>query len=333
MGNAREIKTVLATVPYTGWHLEKLKSAFGPVNFIQLHKNDKEGIAEALKEADVAILGGDLNDQILQQGQKLRWIHCDHSGINHSARPEVFERGIILTGSAGRSGPVLAEHIFFLTLSLIYKSHALHDAQMEHRWRGIPGYEDRRGLYSKTMGIIGMGYTGKELALRAKAFGMRVFGYARSVTDVPEGVDKLFCADRGETIDELLKESDVVALSVRLSDETYHMIGERELEIMKSTAFLINMSRGPVIDEKALVSALREGIIGGAGSDTFDQEPLPADSPLWDAPNFVITPHCTPEMPDLVARSLEIICENVNLYREGQPLRNALVAKDVYTKG
>lgn len=262
MENTRKIETVLATVPYTGWHLEKLRDAFGPdTKFIQLDRKDKEGIAEVLKEADVAILQSDLDDQILQ-GPRLRWVHCDHSGLNHSARPEVFERGLFVTGSAGRSGPVLAEHIFFLTLSLIYNSHGLHDAQKEHRWRGIPGYEDRRGLYGKTMGIIGMGYTGTELALRAKAFGMRVLGYRRSVTDAPPGVDQLYCADRGETIDELLRESDVIALSVRLSDETYHMIAERELQMMKSTAYLINMARGPVVDEQALVAALKAGTIG-----------------------------------------------------------------------
>jgi len=330
--NERNIETVLVTVPYTGWHLEKLRNAFAPAKFIQLNKDDTVGIAKALKEADVAILQGDVSEQIME-GSKLRWIHCDHAGINLSARPEVFERGLLLTGSAGRSGPVLAEHIFFLTLSLIYNSHGLHDAQKSHIWGGIPGYEDRRGLYSKTMGIIGMGYTGKELAMRAKAFGMRVLGYRRSVTEVPAGVDKLFCSDRGENIYELLKESDVVVLSIRLSDETYHLIGERELKLMKSTAFLINMARGHVVDENALVTALRDGIIGGAGFDTFEQEPLPADSPIWDAPNMVITPHCTPEMPDLVARSLDIICENVKRYRQGKPLLNALVPRDVYTKG
>ncbi|MFH5183901.1 D-2-hydroxyacid dehydrogenase [Paenibacillus sp. TAB 01] len=332
MSKGNTIHHVLATVPYTGWHLEKLKNAFGPeVNFIHLNKDDSAGIAEALKVADVAILQSDLDDRYIA-APKLRWIHCDHSGLNKSARPGVFEKGLHVTGSAGRSGPVLAEHILFLTLSLVYDAHGLHDAQKAHRWRGIPGYEDRRGLYGKTMGIIGMGFTGTELAIRAKALGMRVLGYRRSITGLPEGVDQLYCADRGETIDELLRESDVVVLSVRLSDETYHMIGERQLQLMKNTAYLINMARGPVVDEKALVHALHNGLIAGAGSDTFEQEPLPADSPLWDAPNMVITPHCTPEMPDLVARSLDIICENINRYRAGLPLVNELKANDVYTK-
>ena len=271
--------------------------------------------------------------RILDEGRKLRWVHCDHAGLNNSARPEIFERGLIVTGSAGRSGPVSAEHTFFLALSLIYDSHGLHEAQKAHRWRGIPGYDDRRGLYGKTIGIIGMGFTGPEVAARAKAFGMRVLGYDRRQMLLPTGVDRFYCAERGDTIDELLRESDVVVLSVRLTDETFHLIGEKQLRIMKPTAYLINMARGSVVDEAALAQALHERRIGGAGLDTFEEEPLPASSPLWDAPNTVITPHCTPEMPDLVARSLEIICENVRRYRAGEPMLNALIPRDVYTRG
>jgi phosphoglycerate dehydrogenase-like enzyme len=333
MAKKNTITTVLATVPYTGWHIEKLRSAFAPAKVIQVNRDDVAGISQVLKEAEVAVLQGDLNDQIINEGKKLRWIHCDHAGVNNSARPEIFERGIILTSSAGRSGPVLAEHTFFLTLSLIYASHALHDAQKEHRWRGIPNYDDRRGLYSKTMGVIGLGYTGKEIAARAHVFGMHVLGYDRLTMENPPGVDKMYCAQRGETIDELLKESDVVALSVRLSDETYHMINERTLRLMKPTAYLINMARGSVVDEPALAAALREGRIGGAGLDVFEQEPLPASSPLWDMPNVVMTPHMTPEMPDIKANALVVIAENVKRFLEGKPLINALAANDVYTKG
>jgi phosphoglycerate dehydrogenase-like enzyme len=321
----------LATVPYQGWHREKLQAAFAPAEFHQVDKADRPAIGRILEEADVAVLGSDLDEQILG-GRKLRWVHCDHSGLNHSARPEVFERGLIVTGSAGRSAPVLVEHVFFLTLSLIYDAHGLHEAQKAHRWRGIPGYDNRRGLYGKTMGIIGMGYTGHELALRAKAFGMTVFAYRRSVTDTPPGVDRLYCADRGETIEELLKTSDVVVLCVRLSDETWHLISDRAFGLMKHSAFFINMARGPIVDEPALVRALRAGTIAGAGLDTFEQEPLPVDSPIWDAPNLVMTPHCTPEMPDLVARSLDIICENIRRYRAAEPMLNRLVPRDVYTR-
>lgn len=327
----RQIKTVLTTVNYEGWHWDKLAAALAPANIIRADKNDTKAISEALKEADAAILGGDISDQILNEGKNLKWIHCDHAGLNFSARPEIFQRGIMLTGSAGRSGPVLAEHTFFLVLSLIYKIHELSAQQKAHIWGGRM-YVESRGLYSKTMGIIGMGFTGREVAKRAKVFGMNVLGYDRNCGEIPEGVDEMFCADKGERVDELLRRSDILVLSVRLSDETYHMIDGRAFEMMKPTSLLINMARGSVVDEAALAAALQTGQIGGAGCDTFEYEPLDSDSPLWDLPNMVITPHCTPEMPDLVAQSLEIICDNINRYREGRPMRNQLAKRDVYTK-
>lgn len=333
MGEKRVIKTALVTVPYKEWHWEKLAEALAPAKIIHVDKNDTAAISEALKEADVAILEGDITEQIINEGQNLKWIHCDHSGLNFSARPEIFERNIMLTGSAGRSAPVLAEHVFFLILSLIYDSHGLFEMQRKHVWRGIPGYENRRGLYSKTIGIIGLGFTGKEVAKRAKSFYMNVLGYARSCKEeIPEGVDEIFYADRGDSVDELLRRSDIVVLSVRLTNETYHLINRDKFKIMKNTAYLINISRGSVVDEDALAWALKENIIAGAGCDTFEYEPLPKESPLWDLPNMIITPHCTPEMPDLVARSLEIICDNINRYRSGEPLRNQLTSRDIYTK-
>lgn len=157
-------------------------------------------------------------------------------------------------------------------------------------------------------------------------------GYRHSVTELPPGVDTLYCAERGDTIDDLLRESDVVVLSVRLTDDTHHLIGEREFRLMKPTAFLINLARGPIVDENALISALYEKRIGGAELDTFDQEPLSSDSRLWDAPNLLITPHSTPKMSDVVARSLDIICENIRRYQAGKPLLHMLTPKDVYTR-
>lgn len=339
----REIYKVLATVPYPEEKRKILENAFAPAEVCWVNKSDEEKISEVLKEADAAVLGSDITPQILEEGVHLKWIHCDHAGLNASAKPEVFARNIVLSGSAGRSGPVLAEHIFFLTLSLIYDSHGLLKQQEQKTWGGIPDYQDRRGLYGKTMGIIGMGYTGQETAKRAKAFGMTVLGYGRSKSISADGsvcgkeaadhfVDKMYYQSEGDGIKALLEESDVVVLSIRLSDETHHMIDADALKTMKCTAYLINMARGAVVDEAALAEALISGEIAGAGCDTFECEPLPEESPLWGLPNMVITPHCTPEMPDLAARSLEIICENVKRFREGTTLKNQLTIRDVYTK-
>ena len=304
------------------------------VEIIRADHNDTANVKNGIKDADTAVLAGDISKEVLDSALNLKWAHCDHSGVNNSAHPEIFERGIFLTSSAGRSASVLAEHIFFLMLSLIYNSRELDKQQRDHNWNNL--YKDRRGLFSKPLGIIGMGHTGLALASRAKAFGMTVLGYARSDRCPPElarsHADRMWFQDNGDTIDGLLKESDIVALTVRLSDETFHMIDKKALSIMKPSSYLINMARGAVVDEDALYDALVNKTIAMAASDVFTLEPLPADSPLWDLPNFIITPHCTPEVPDLALSGLNIICENIKRYREGEALLNCLTARDVYTK-
>jgi len=328
----QEINAVLATVRYDGWHLERLREVFAPAELIHTTPEDADGIAAALGRVDVAVLAADLDERFLS-APKLNWVHCDHSGLNNSAKPEVLDSGLIVTGSAGRAAPALAQHAFFFALALTYDAPGLVEAKSRHGWRVIPGYEDRRGLWGKTIGIVGLGETGRATAELAKAFGMRVLAYRKHLGDPPATVDRLYCADRGDGLDELLAESDVVVLSIRLTDATRHLIGEAQLKRMKRTAHLINLARGPVVDEAALVTALHEGTIAGAGLDVFEQEPLPADAPIWDAPNVVITPHVTAEMPDLRARSLDIISENVRRYRAGEPMLNRLVAEDVYRGG
>ncbi|MDR3121931.1 MAG: D-2-hydroxyacid dehydrogenase [Clostridiales bacterium] len=331
-GEGRTIGTALVTVEYTGRHWERIAEALRPARVIRAAPKDGAAIAAALEGgADVAILAGDADSLILEKGRQLRWIHCNHAGINNSARPEVFERGITLTSSAGRSGPVLAEHTFYLLLSLVYRSRLAERQQREHVWNNL--YRDSRGLYEKTIGIVGLGNTGREIAARAKAFGMTVLGYGRSAAAVPANVDRYWAAERGDGVETLLRESDVVVLAARLTDRTWHLIDAAALSMMKKTALLVNISRGAVVDEAALALALRDGTIAGAASDVFETEPLPEGSPLWDLPNMVITPHCTPEMPDMPGNCVEIICENIKAYREGaERLRNQVDIRDVYTK-
>lgn len=327
-----EIKKVLSTVLYDEAQVSELRKIFEPAEFIHLKENDMEGIGEALKTVDVAVMGTDRDDRVLN-APNIKWIHFDHAGLNRIARKEVLERDLVITGSAGRSAPALAEHALYFMLSFTFAFPAFYNAQIKHEYITDSQFRNSlRCLHGRTIGIIGMGNTGKELSLRAKAFGMKVIGYKRHLSEVPSFVDRMYCKDSGDTIDELLKLSDFVVLALPLTNETYHMISERELKMMKSSAYVINIARGAVIHESALLEALKDGWIAGAGLDTFEQEPLPADHPLWDAPNTIITPHVTPQVPDRTERSLAIIAENARRYRTDQPMLNRLSLAEVYER-
>ncbi len=325
-----EISKVLVTVRWDEGNLSNLCNALEPSKIILADPGDDNKIRKALSEVDVAILGSDLDDRFLQ-AVHLKWVHCDHAGLNKSMKPEVFERGIILSSSAGRSAPALAEHMLMFMINFAFHTREYLAAQSKHQW-GVAGQEDFRCLCGKTVSIFGMGNNGKELARRVCALEMRVLGYDRYRLDRLPGFDEQYSAEEGHTIDPLLKQSDFVALAVPLTNDTYHMIAMRELELMKPRAYLINMARGAVVDEEALITALRTGVIAGAGLDVFNSEPLNKESPLWDMPNVLITPHTTPQVPSRTGRSLEIIVENIRRYRAGEPLRNQQQRADIFTK-
>ncbi len=326
----REMRSVLATVPYNPEELAELSAAVAPARFVHCAPTDMDAISVALQDADVAIIAGDLDDRFIS-APNLKWVHCDHSGLTKSARPEVFEKGLAVTGSAGRSAAALAQHAFYFALALTYDAKQLIAKQAEHAWRAIPGYENRLGLAGKTLGIVGYGQTGIEMAALGKAFQMRVIAYNRSVIEEPANVDMMLCSERGDSIDQLIEQSDVIMLATQLTDVTYHMFSAAQFAKMKSSSYIINMARGPVIDELALIAALESGEIAGAGLDVFTKEPLPADSPLWDQTNVLLTPHMTPGLPDKRRRSINMILDNISRYREGRPLLNALSQKDVFT--
>lgn len=325
-----EIKKVLVTAYIGEENKEKLRSALEPAEVTFRMFTDKEGIAEAARDVDVAILNGDLDDSILASST-LRWVHCCRAGVEKSARPEVFERGIILTSSSGRSAPALAEHALMFMLSLTYDVPMLLAAQAERKWAVSREYFMKTGLYRKTIGVIGLGKTGREVARLAKSFDMRVLGWKRSATPV-ENVDRVYASAEGESVDELLRESDYVVLCVELNDDTWHLMGRERLALMKKSAFLINMGRGGLVDEAALADALRDGVIAGAGLDTFEVEPLPADSPLWGMRNVMITPHITPQLPDREERMLSYVFENIRAYRGDGKFVNRVTERNMLTR-
>jgi len=327
---SREIRSVLATVLYKPDEIEQLRRAFAPAQFVHFHPRETAAIASALQHADVAILPMDLDERFLA-APNLKWVHCDHAGLTKSARSEVFEKGLIVTGSAGRSAPALAQHAFYFALALTFDAKRLFELQAARTWTRIPGYENRLALWGKTLGVVGLGNTGKEMARLGKAFGMRVMAYRRSVGDPSPDVDLMLSKDDGDSLQPLIEEADVIMLATPLTNETRHLFGAPEFATMKDSAYLINMARGGVVDQEALVKALETGQIAGAGLDVTDPEPLPSDSPLWDMENVVITPHVTPKLPDRTQRSINTIVDNIGRYRRGEPLLNALTPRDIFT--
>ena len=248
-----------------------------------------------------------------------------------SARPEVFERGILLSGSAGRSAEVLAEHAVYFMLNACYHTRELMAAQSAHEWLREPGMYAWRGLYGRTAGIIGMGHTGKCLAERLHAFGMRLYTYSRSATPQLPFIDHEYVMSRGEGPEALYENSDFIILCIAMTDQTRHMLDAAAFAHVKRGAVLVNMGRGQLVDNEALLAALSDGTLSCAGLDVFDPEPLPKDSPLWDCPNVYITPHITPAVPDRNGRCLEIIRENVRRYLHEEPLINQVKPEDRYS--
>jgi phosphoglycerate dehydrogenase-like enzyme len=326
-----EIGTVLATVQYEDPQIERLRRAFHPAEFIQVGKNNRKGFLAVVGRVDVAVISGDV-DQRLMEAPHLRWVHCDKAGVDGSARPEVLERGLLVTSSSGRSDAALAEHVIHFMLALAYDAPAFHAAQQARRW-GVPGQDDLRALSGRTVGILGLGHIGTTVARYCKTFGMRVLGYRRRLAPTPDGVDRVYSVERGEGFLPILEESDFLVLALPLTDATHGMIGAAELARMKPSAFLINIARGALTDETALAEALESGRLAGAGLDVFATEPLPRSSALWRTPRTLITPHVTPRLADRTERSIAIIEENVRRYRAGEALLNLLSERDLYTRG
>ena len=321
-----KIKKVVATVWYNKKNMYDLRRVFPDAEFCYVDFFDKEKLAEEVKDADVAILMGDVDPCLLGENT-LKWIHCDHAGLNGSARPEVFARGIPVTGAAGRSAPVLAEHCIYFMMQGCYHTKELLRAQENCKW-GVDGMNTWRGLYGRTVGIIGMGNNGRMLADRLHAFGMNIVAYDKFPIKEYDYISQKYCADAGDTIQPLLEQSDFVVLTLALTDETYHMINKETLAQMKDGAFLVNMARGGIVCTEDLIEALKSGKLSGAGLDVFEEQPLPPESPLWKMEQVYITPHSTPQVPDRAARSVEIIRENARRFEAGEPLLNRMRPED-----
>jgi phosphoglycerate dehydrogenase-like enzyme len=250
----------------------------------------------------------------------LRWVQYIGAGLDHLMPADELRRAnYVITNFSGVHAIPLAETVLTMMLTLVKSWSLFHEQQRRHIWqRHVIGE-----LHGKTVGIIGLGRVGREIARVCSCMGMRVVAVRRSEpTDVPvEHVEKVLSRTQLHT---LLAESDFVVGSAPSTPETYHMLGEAELRRMKPGAYLINVGRGQLIDEPVLVRALGEGWIAGAGLDVFEEEPLPEGSPLWDLPNVFVLPHQGSDTFRYLDRGVDLIRDNLRRYIDGSPLLNVV---------
>jgi phosphoglycerate dehydrogenase-like enzyme len=258
----------------------------------------------------------------LAAGAHLRWVQAASAGVDFLLTSELrTAHHVAVTSTKGPMGPLMAEHVVMLMLALARDLPGFLQDQVERRWRHMVDERPMIQLLGKTIAILGVGAVGGNLARMCKAgFGMTVLGLARTRRN-DLYVDRYF--DQ-EELHASLAQADFVALTLPLTPATAQIIDTAALAAMKPTAYLVNVSRGGLVDEEALVAALRSGRLAGAGLDATAVEPLPASSPLWEMPNVIITPHVAPARDRLGEHMVDFWCENIRRFAEGHEMLGAV---------
>jgi phosphoglycerate dehydrogenase-like enzyme len=288
-------------------------------------------VVEAVREAD-AYFGFGIPEALLEAGPKLRWVHTGAAGVANSLTPKMLESPVVFTNSARVHGPPIAETVLAMILYFGRGLDFAVEGQRRGAWWTAPYYDETsplRELSDSTIGIVGYGGIGREVARRVASLGAHVIALARR----PErAVEDLVPVQGGGSLGEhvrvvtgraglerLLAESDAVVLSAPETRETQGLLGSAELALMKPGALVVNVSRGKVVDESALVLALSERRLRGAGLDVFAQEPLPAEHPLWRLPNVLLTPHVSAVTRGFWRRETDLILANLARFLDGRP--------------
>lgn len=272
----------------------------------------------SLSEAEI-VYGLRLPQDVIKKAPNLKWVQVMSAGVERFLDADMRESQVVLTNVSGIHAIPISEFVIGLMLMFVKESSASMDLKQKRKWERISPVV----LANKTVGIVGLGSIGQQVARLAKAFGMKVVATRRTARegDRARNVDAVFPPSR---LRDLLSESDFVVLSVPFTAETNMLMGENELRSMKRSARLINIARGGIVDEQALVKALREGWIAGAGLDVFATEPLPVDSPLWTLPNVFVSPHVSGTREDYVLAATRLFVDNLHRYLAGKRLRNVV---------
>ena len=294
-----------------------------------------DGHAEgSLDDVEVMLRGrlpAETFDRILSRAATLRWVHSASAGVERVLTPASRERSLVITNARGVFSRPIAEYVMLMILAVARRLPQLLELQAERTWQPL----ESRELRDVTVGIVGLGSIGRAVGALATAFGCRVVATRRRPDAGTGGAggagDDPFLGslmlDRvlpPESLAELLAESDFVVLAAPRTADTVGLIGDAAIEGMKPGAWVINVARGELIDERALARALRSGRLGGAVLDTFREEPLPPTSPLYDLPNVILTPHTSWSSTRVLERSVELFCENLRRFAAGRPLVNVV---------
>jgi len=286
----------------------------------------RRGLDEALAEAEVLFTLSTMPADLLSRAPRLKWIQLTSAGADRLVNRQIFQSGVAITTAGGIYVAPIGEYVLGVMIMLAKGWPYLFRAQEKREWARLTPQE----LRGKTVGVVGLGSVGQEVARLAKLLDMRVLGVRRSGAPLESGeylVDEIF-----GPLDLLhvLSESDYVVLALPLTEETHYLMGELAFQAMKPSAYLISVSPGAVVDETALVRALKVGLIGGAGLDVFESEPLPSTSELWKLRNVIISPHIAAETPHYNERAVAFFCDNLRRYLADEPLLNLVDPKRGY---
>jgi phosphoglycerate dehydrogenase-like enzyme len=302
-----------------------------------------EGLADGpLDDVEVLLRGflsAEAFDRVLSRAPRMRWVHSASAGVERVLTPQSLDRNLIITNARGVFSRPIAEYVMLMILAVSRRLPQLLELQRERTWQPLEGAE----LRDVTVGIIGLGSIGRAVGALATAFGCRVVAIRRRTEagsgpatgqgshevhghddDRPLGEVMLDRVLGPESLPDLLADSDFVVLAAPLTPETENMIDEAALSHVKPGAWLINVARGRLVDERALLRALEGGPLGGAVLDAFREEPLPPSSPFYDLPNVIVTPHTSWSSGRVLDRSVGLFCENLRRFRDGRPLLNVV---------
>ena len=295
----------------------ELREEFAGVRFAVT--NDLEDLATEIVDADVVY--GVPEPEALRVAKSLRWIGCPAVGVDFLMdRSDIVESDVVLTNARGpgydpHANP-LADHVFSMMLLFAHRWRALLEDQRAHRWSFGQHNGTFEELTGRTMGILAVGAIGKAVARRAKGFGMDVYAVDKVLNPVPAGVREVWSPER---LDDLMAVSDWLVVAAPLTHETKRMIDARRLALMKPTARVIVISRGGIVDEAALLEAIRSDRLAGAALDVVENEPLAEDSSLWDEERIIISPHTAHVTPEMPPGHREVFKENLRRFLDGRP--------------